>query len=87
MSKDELKPTGYVVVTLICALYCFINTSNFEDCVCEAVNLCGDSDTIGAIAGGLEGVFYGYDEIPERWKNKILIKDEIRELGHLICNG
>lgn len=47
--KEELKPSGYVVDTLICSLYSFLNTATFEDAVCEAVNLCGDSDTIGAI--------------------------------------
>ncbi len=75
--KDELEPTGYVVDTLICALWCFINTSTFEDAVCEAANLGGDSDTIAAITGGMAGVYYGYGAIPERWKEKILIKDRL----------
>ena len=75
--KDELEPTGYVVDTLICALWCFINTSSFEDAVCEAANLGGDTDTIAAITGGMAGVYYGYSAIPDRWKEKILIKDRL----------
>lgn len=81
MSKEELNPSGYVVDTMICALWCFVNTATFEDAVCEAVNLCGDADTIGAICGGLSGVYYSFENIPERWKEKILVKDKLVEIA------
>ena len=84
LSKKELKPSGYVVDTLICALWCFINTSSFEDAVCEAANLGGDADTIGAITGGMAGVYYGYDAIPDRWKEKILIKEQLTYIAKRI---
>jgi|GEM_PF-5966872 len=58
-----------MVDSLQCALWCFINNSNVEDIICEAVNLYGDPDTIGAIA-------YGYNSIPKRWKEKIILKDK-----------
>lgn len=79
--KDDLNPSGYVVDTLICSLWCFINTVTFEEAVCEAVNLCGDADTIGAITGGLSGAYYGFDNIPERWKDKILVKNKLIEIA------
>ena len=81
MKKEELNPSGYVVDSLQCALWCFINNSEVEDIICEAVNLYGDPDTIGAIAGGLAGVYYGYNAIPERWREKLLIKDELISLA------
>jgi len=84
LSKDELKPTGYVLDTLICILWCFINTSSFEDAVCEAANLGGDADTIAAITGGMAGVYYGYNAIPDRWKEKILIKDQLTFIAQQI---
>ena len=86
LTKEELKATGYVVDTLICALWCFINTSNFEDAVCEAANLGGDADTIAAITGGMAGVYYGYDAIPDRWKEKILVKDRLISIAERILN-
>jgi ADP-ribosyl-[dinitrogen reductase] hydrolase len=86
LSKEELKPTGYVFDTLICALWCFINTSSFEGAVCEAANLGGDSDTIAAITGGMAGVFYGYDAIPDRWKEKILVKDRLTSIAKRMLN-
>jgi ADP-ribosyl-[dinitrogen reductase] hydrolase len=84
IKKHELKPSGYVVDTIICSLWCFINTSTFEDAVCEAVNLCGDADTIGAIVGGLAGVYYGFDNIPKRWADKVLVKDKLIEIAQKI---
>jgi len=81
LSKEELEPTGYVVDTLICALWCFINTTSFEDAVCEAANLGGDADTIAAITGGMAGVYYGYDAIHERWKDKILVKEQLTSIA------
>ena len=65
----------------MCSLWCFINTNTFEDAVCEAVNLCGDADTIGAITGGLSGVYYGFDAIPARWSEKIIVGDKLIEIA------
>lgn len=87
LSKDELKPSGYVVDTLVCALWCFINTSSFEDAVCEAVNPGGDADTIGAITGGMAGVYYGYNAIPDRWEEKILVRDKLISIVQRIFKG
>ncbi len=81
LSKEEFKPTEYVFDSLTCALWYFINSSSFEDAVCEAANLGGDTDTIVAISGGLAGVYYGYDAIPERWKEKILVKDRLTSIA------
>ncbi|WP_256223474.1 ADP-ribosylglycohydrolase family protein [Paenibacillus sp. 1_12] len=40
----------------------------------------GDSDTIGAIAGGLAGVHCGFEPIPDSYNSIILIKDRLNEL-------
>lgn len=79
LSKDEIKSTGYVRTTLEAALYTLLKTDNFKDSILEAVNLGNDTDTIAAVAGGLSGIIYGYDNIPRKWKkllkNKELIDD------------
>ncbi len=87
MKKEDLKPSGYVVDSFQCALWCFINNSKVEDIICEAVNLYGDPDTIGAIAGGLAGVYYGYGAIPERWRDKILVKEKLISLAKMLEVG
>ena len=66
-ARKQLKPTGYVVDSFNCALHSIAATVTFEDAIIEAANLGGDADTIAAIAGGLAGAIYGYNEIPERW--------------------
>ena len=45
-----------------------------------AVNLGEDTDTTAAIAGGLAGIYYGYDDIPEHWLEQIAKFDYIDEL-------
>lgn len=84
MNKNDLNPSGYVLDSLQCALWCFLNNSNAEDIICEAVNLYGDPDTIGAIAGGLAGVYYGYNTIPDRWKDKIIVKDRLKNIAVML---
>lgn len=86
MMKKELNPSQNVEDSLLTALWCFVYGDDVETVVCEAVNLYGDSDTIGAIAGGLAGVYYGYKNIPKEWLDKILIKNEIINLAEKI-NG
>lgn len=67
--EERLRPTGYTVDTLACALWCVANTDSFEEAVIKAVNLGGDADTVGAVTGGLAGVMYGFDTIPVRWRD------------------
>jgi ADP-ribosylglycohydrolase len=45
------------------------------------INLGGDSDTAGAVYGGLAGVFYGYDAIPPRWVNGMQNGEFIQDIA------
>lgn len=56
-----------MVDTLEAAIWCFLNTENYKDCVLKAVNLGEDTDTVAAIAGALAGAFYGAKAIPKEW--------------------
>lgn len=77
---NKIKSTGYVVDTLEAAIWCLLNTSSYEECVLKAVNLGGDTDTVGAIAGGLAGALYGYDAIPKGWRNTLIKREYIEKL-------
>lgn len=76
-NRANLKPTGYTVDSFMCAAWAFTESESFEDAVIKAVNLGGDADTIGAIAGGLAGVYYGFWEIPERWVHTLHRRDAL----------
>jgi ADP-ribosylglycohydrolase len=67
MSEREIVSTSYVLHTLHAALWCLLTTNNYRDCLLRAVNLGGDTDTTGCVAGGLAGVAYGRGAIPHDW--------------------
>jgi ADP-ribosylglycohydrolase/histidinol phosphatase-like PHP family hydrolase len=75
--EDEIKSSGYVVDSLEAAVWSLITTETFEECLLRAVNLGDDTDTIGAIAGGLAGLFYGYNNIPVSWRKNVIKKEEL----------
>lgn len=75
--EDTIKSSGYVVDSLEAAVWGMITTDTVEDCLLKVVNLGGDTDTIGAIAGGLAVLFYGYDSVPEEWRKQIIKEEEI----------
>ena len=41
----------------------------------------GDSDTVGAIAGGLYGIVYGYGNLPMRLLDNLEMKNELEQIG------
>jgi ADP-ribosylglycohydrolase len=47
------------------------NWRNPEQCIIDAVNLGGDTDTIGCIAGAMIGALHGHKWIPARWWSNI----------------
>ena len=69
--ENQIKSTGYVVYTLEAAIWCLVNSSSYEEVILKAVNLGDDTDTVAAITGGLAGLYYGYDNIPHKWRSKL----------------
>jgi len=57
-----------------------LNSSAYEDAVLKAVNLGEDTDTTGAVTGGLAGLYYGYQTIPEKW---VLMLARNEDIGFL----
>ncbi len=76
----EIRSGGYVMETLTSAIWCLLTTENFHDCVLKAVNLGGDTDTTGCVAGGLAGVCYGIEAIAPEWLAALARKDDIGPL-------
>jgi ADP-ribosyl-[dinitrogen reductase] hydrolase len=76
-NPPEIKGTGYVVNSLEAALWAFYNSSSFKEGCLLAVNLGNDADTTGAVYGQLAGAFYGVENIPSEWINKIALHDMI----------
>lgn len=82
--EDVIKSTGYVVDSLEAAVWSLITTDSLEQALLCAVNLGDDADTVGAIAGGLAALYYGYDSAPNEWRKQIIKGEEIIALCEII---
>ena len=87
LDRNEIKSSGYVVDTLEAALWCLMTTNDYKSCVLKAVNLGEDTDTVAAVAGGLAGILYGYDSIPQEWKDTLIKRDYIEDLCKVACEA
>ena len=66
---------------LAIALYCALRAESLEEGVMLAVNLTGDSDSTGAIAGNLLGALHGVDAIPQRWLEALELREAIGQVA------
>jgi ADP-ribosylglycohydrolase len=78
--RDDIRSDGYVVSTLEAAMWCLLQGGSYEDIVLRAINLGGDTDTTGCVAGGLAGVWLGADSIPPDWKAVLPRAGEVETL-------
>jgi ADP-ribosylglycohydrolase len=81
LNYNQIRGSGYVIHSLESSVWCLLKTENYKGAVLKAVNLGEDTDTTAAITGGLAGLKYGFNSIPEEWVNLIIKKDEIKELA------
>ncbi len=84
--RAEIYSSGYVLSTLEAALWCLFKTDSYKDAVLTAVNLGEDTDTVGAVTGGLAGLLYGSETISEEWLNVLVKRDEIEDLAQRLSN-
>jgi ADP-ribosylglycohydrolase len=78
LGVDSIRSTGYVVDAIEAAVWSLATTDSFEKVLLKAVNLGDDTDTVGAIAGGLAGLYY--QTIPEAWSDALQRREWIENL-------
>jgi ADP-ribosylglycohydrolase len=66
--------------TLEASIWCLLTTNSYKEAVLKAVNLGNDTDTTGAVTGGLAALFYGLDAIPKDWLSVVVRKEDIIKL-------
>jgi ADP-ribosylglycohydrolase len=69
--SEGIRGKGYIVRSL-------------EKGVLDAVNLGDDTDTTAAIYGQLAGAYYGYQKLPEKWRDAVYAKKFIECLSRWI---
>jgi len=82
LEEEEISSSGYVLSSLEASIWCFLNSESYAEAVLKAVNLGEDTDTTGAITGGIAGIYYGFENIPKEWVAELVRKDDIENL----CN-
>lgn len=70
---------GYVVDCLHSAATA-LRADSFRSVVQRAIALGNDTDTTAAVAGGIAGIRYGVDGIPEAWLQKLAGRGEVEPL-------
>ena len=83
-NPPEIRGTGHVVKSLEAALWAFYNSDGFKTGALLAVNLGEDADTTGAVYGQIAGAYYGAEDIPASWREKITFRDEIEGVASML---
>lgn len=83
---NDIKSSGFVVDTLEASLYVTLTSNSYEEAVIKAVNLGEDTDTVGAIAGSINGIIYKSKTFPNRWTRKLRKSDYLINLAHEFSN-
>ena len=82
---DQLQPSGYAGYAVECleaAAWCCLHSGTLEEALVQAVNLAGEADTIGAVAGGIAGAYWGVEAIPARWLEKLYRRADLEDTTH-----
>ncbi len=82
-----IHSTAYVVDSLEAALWSFLTTETYMDCILKAVRLGYATNSTASLAGGLAGIWYGAETIPEAWlaacRNLKMIQNTADQFDHL----
>lgn len=84
---DEIRPTyrynETCQETVPQAIRAFIDSTDFEDALRNAVSIGGDADTLAAIAGGIAGAYYG---VPAALQKQALdrLPDDLKTLAERV---
>jgi ADP-ribosylglycohydrolase len=77
----KVSVDGYVLNSLKLAIAALLDPRSFEDVLVDVVRIGGDSDTNGAIAGGLLGARDGIEKVPKRWLEKLQFRNDFEEVA------
>ncbi len=85
--SKKISASGYVVHTLEASIWCCSQNSNFSGAVLNAVNLGEDTDTTGAVTGGLAGLIYGLNNIPHQWITNLARVEYVQSIIESFINS
>jgi ADP-ribosyl-[dinitrogen reductase] hydrolase len=89
-TEEDIWPhSGGAMISLRVAIWACMNATSYIDGLERIVRLGGDTDTYGAIAGGLLGAHFGIEGIPKDWRDVLIggdimidLADSLYDLAH-----
>lgn len=81
LTYPEVRASGFVLDTLVAALWVFSKADSLEAALVDAVGLGDDTDSVGALVGGLAGTYWGASAIPERWLSLLKARERIEDVA------
>ena len=82
--KSSIFSSGYVIDTIECCIWNFINSNSTKESILNAINMGEDTDTNAALVGGLYNLYEDDNNINEYFdkiKNPTLIEDVTRKFS------
>lgn len=77
------------------AIFCFLESTDFEDCLRKSISIGGDTDTIAAISCSIAESFYGIPEelkkqalayLPKKYQNQVLKFYQLLNLKRILLD-
>ncbi len=87
LDRFQVRSGGYVVQTLEAAIWSLLRGETFRDCLLVALNLGGDTDTVGCVTGGLAGTRWGEAAVPRAWADALTRREDIEKLCDRFCRA
>ena len=96
LSKGDLRPSRAIgklgegwtgEEALAIAVYCALKEPDIRKALLMAVNHDGDSDSTGAICGNILGALYGYEALPDDWKEQVELSGFILQMADALCDA
>lgn len=82
LPESQIRTSDSVIDTLEAALWAVMTANTYKSTVLKAVNLGEYTDTTAGVAGGLAGIIYGVDEMPQDWLSDLARIEDIIALGN-----
>jgi ADP-ribosylglycohydrolase len=83
--EDAMKELGqgwYADETFALAYFCILRyPGDYKKAVQTAVNITGDSDSVGSVAGGILGAKHGIEAMPGSWIEALKEKEKLEEIA------
>jgi ADP-ribosyl-[dinitrogen reductase] hydrolase len=87
LAAEAQERMGFVLTALRIGFAAAFGRPDVESAVVFAVNLGGDADTNGAVAGALAGARHGAATIPARWIEPLLAHERIGGLANRLVRA